>query len=55
MQKITYNTPIMVTETQYNTIMRKYAGSCAGRETNGLYYIMLWVPCYKQEIEKLLN
>jgi len=53
--ELLYNVPIEVTRTNYNIIMGRYPGVCAGREENGKCYVMLWLTSYRNEIKQFLN
>jgi len=52
---IKYNTPIEVTEDQYNRVARCCGTIAAHRIFKGKYYIKLWVMGYKQELINALN
>ena len=52
---IAYDTPIEVTENQYNTCMRTLSGIVAGRKCDGKFYIKLWVSKYSYLVERYLN
>lgn len=52
---IAYDTPIEVTENQYNTCMIKLSGIVAGRKCDGKFYVKLWMSKYSSLLEKLLS
>ena len=54
--EIKYNTPIEVTEEQYNRITKRFRMIVAHRrDDEGRYWIKLWVMKYKDQLEKELN
>ena len=54
-ETIRYNIPFEVNAKQYEVLMRDMCGVCAGREDAGKFYIMVWMPQYKNEVSKVLN
>ncbi len=52
-----YDTPIEVTEGQYNACMHQAKGIIAGRKDNesGKYYIKIWITKYNSYITELIN
>jgi hypothetical protein len=52
---IKYNTPIEVTRTQYNHIMTKLSGICAGQIKDDKYFIMVWLMEYSKLIKQIIN
>lgn len=50
-----YDTPIQVTEAQYNVVMRKCSGIVAGRVDCGKFYIKLWMMKYSKFVLQILN
>lgn len=55
MVELHYDTPVEVTEKQYNLLMNKFSGIIAGRKEDGKYYIKLWMKKYKLVIEEFIN
>jgi hypothetical protein len=54
--EIKYDTPIEVTENQYNFLINKFAGIIAFRkDAEGKYWIKLWIMQYKHILEKYLK
>ena len=53
--KIGYDIPITVTEKQYRHLMKEFGGTVAGREENGKYYIKVWLMCYAEQVQRVLN
>lgn len=41
-----YDTPIEVTRSEYEYMMKHYQGVIAGRESNGRYFIKVWLMKY---------
>lgn len=52
--KLPYNVPTEVSEKAFNVIMNEYDGTCAGKVDNGKYFIMLWLPKYKNYIKQII-
>lgn len=57
MIEVKYDTPVEVTKTQLNEMMRKFGGIIAGREDKetGKCYIKLWITKYRKQVENYLN
>jgi tricorn protease-like protein len=56
MVEIEYNTPIEVTEDQYQRIVGRYRMVVAHRQdAEGRYWIKLWAMEFKGHLEKELN
>lgn len=53
--EIKYDQEIEVSKTQYDIIMGKLAGVCAGRIVDGKHFIKVWVMSYKKIIEQVLE
>jgi hypothetical protein len=53
--EILYNTPIEVTQKQYNICMNTLSGIVAGRFDNGKYYIKVLLMKYKKEVKRVLT
>ena len=53
--KIDYNVPFEVTQSQYNDLMKHFAGIVAGREEEGKYYIKVWITAYNSSIINFLK
>lgn len=51
------DTPVEVSEKQYNHVMNVFSGLIAGRKDSktGSYFIKLWTIKYAPEILKVLN
>ena len=49
--EIKYNTPIEVTQKQYNICMNRHHGICAGRTENGKYFIKVLFMRFVKEVE----
>jgi hypothetical protein len=52
---IKYDIPFLVTQAQYNHLMRNYPMIVAGHINGKNHYIKLWVMSRKNEIEQYLN
>ena len=50
-----YNTPVQVTDKQYNLLMSRFAGVVAGRIEGGKYFIMLWLVAWRKEVIKMIK
>jgi hypothetical protein len=57
MDDIIYDTPIEVTEKQYNAVMKEFKGLIAHRkdEVTGQRYIKLWYPKYAPFLKIILE
>lgn len=53
--EIRYDIPITVTEKQYRHLMKEFGGVVAGRECGGQYYIKVWLMCYAEQVQRVLN
>jgi hypothetical protein len=53
--EIKYDTPIVVSQTQYNYLMNRYAGVVAGRFDGVKYYIKIWLMSYSKSILNYLK
>lgn len=53
--EIKYDTPIEVTQKQYNAIMQNCEGIVSGREESGKYYIKVWLTKYSNIVRKHLS
>ena len=53
--EIKYDTPIEVTQRQYNAIMSNCEGIVAGREEAGKYYIKVFLTKYSNLVKKHLS
>lgn len=53
--KIKYDQEFEVSEAQYNVIMNKLDGTCAGRKADGKFFVKLWVMSCKKYIEQVLE
>lgn len=52
--EIIYNTPIEVTQKQYNVCMNTLSGIVAGRVDDGKYYIKVLLMKYKKQVNQVL-
>lgn len=50
-----YDTPQEVTEKQYNAVMSKLSGICAGQIQDGKYYIKLWLTKYRKYVLQIIT
>lgn len=55
MIEVKYDTPIEVTEKQFNETTRIFAGYIASRKEDGKYYIKLWSMNAKSKLKFYLN
>lgn len=57
MDDLQYDTPVEVTEKQYNAIRNQFGGVAPHRkdEESGKYYIKLWYMSYKDRVLQCLN
>jgi len=53
--KIESNTEIEVDKEQYQYLIKNFAGVVAHRESEGKFYIMIWLKEYTKPIESFLN
>jgi hypothetical protein len=53
--EIIYNTPIEVTQRQYNICMNNLSGIVAGRFCDGKFYIKVLLMKYKKEVNQVLT
>ncbi len=51
---IKYDTPIEVTDKQYQKLMTKFSGVVAGNEEGGKFFIKVWLMAYAGDVRKLL-
>ena len=51
-----YNTKVEVTQEVYNLLMNDpYAGTCAGKEEDGKYYLKLLMPTFRKYLNKVIT
>ncbi len=53
--KLLYNTPEEVTEKQYNIVMSKLGGVCAGQRDGEKFYLKLLLTKYKKHVLNLIQ
>lgn len=53
--ELTYDVPVEISAMAFKIIMGPFAGTCAGREENGRYYIKPWMLRYKEQLEKIIE
>lgn len=52
---IEYDKPVEVTESQYNKVIKVFAGLIAHRKTKEKFYIKYWGPFGKKELANYLQ
>lgn len=50
-----YDTPVEVTQKQFNATMSKCSGIVCGQEEGGKYFIKLWVTKYRSYVKQILE
>jgi len=53
--EIKYDTPIEVTQKQYNICMSRHHGICAGRKDGNKYFIKVLFMKYADEVAEVLK
>lgn len=53
--KIKYNTPIEVTEKQYRALLKEADGIVAGQESNGKFFIKVWLMKYTKLVREIIS
>lgn len=53
--KICYDTPIEVTESQYNMLVQNFLSVISHRESAGKFYIKVWHMGYAKLIKQILT
>lgn len=53
--KIEYDTPIEVSEQQYNFLIHEFRGVVAGHRSEGKYFIKVWYMRYAHLVETYLE
>lgn len=53
--ELQYDIPVEVTELQYRRIMTELKGVCAGKITDGKYYIKLWLTNWRANVIWILE
>lgn len=53
--KIEYDTETEVSKEQYQYLIKNFAGVVAHRESEGKFYIKVWLMQYAKSIENFLN
>jgi N-methylhydantoinase B/oxoprolinase/acetone carboxylase alpha subunit len=53
--EVKYNTPIEVTESQYNILMTDYSGIVAGRKEDGKFFVKCLIMKYANYVKKILS
>lgn len=52
---VKYDESIEVTKRQYELIMSRLAGTCAGRQEGEKYFIKLWIMSYKEQVLEIIQ
>lgn len=52
---VEYCTPIEVSKTKFEELRKLFSGILAFRESEGNYYIKLFVSKFQDQVEKVLN
>lgn len=55
MNPIQYDTPVEVTQKQYNAVMLICGGLVAGSVIDGKHYIKVWMMKYSPYVQQVLN
>ena len=52
---IAYDQPFEVTRKQYDHLMENFKEIVAGQQSNGKFYIKVWLMRYADDVPKVLN
>jgi hypothetical protein len=53
--KLKYDTQVEVSQKAFDIIMNQLAGTCAGREESGKFFIKCFMMGYKKEIKAVIK